>query len=90
MRLTKKRRYHRAAIPTPTNSGAAADMAVRGHNFFSKRAVPADVSVQIVNSYYLDLAAGASYDFGVNFKTATPYGGVNPDYCSLVVMIYRR
>lgn len=81
---------HRVAIRTPTNSGAAADVA-EGSQFYQRSTVPAaDVSVQNVNSDYFDLAAGASYDFGVNFKTATPYGGVNPDYCSLVVMIYRR
>lgn len=74
-----------------------------GDQFYLGSTTPAaNISVQDVNSDYFDLTAGVKYNFGVYFEegdqattpptfpTPTPKGGTYKDFCSAVVMIFRR
>ena len=62
-----------------------------GDSFYLNAQTPAaDISVMAVNNDFFDLTGGVSYDFGVNFYYATPTGGINSDYCSMVVQIVAR
>lgn len=86
---------HRAAIRSNKSNS---EVVVGGQYYLRTRTPAADISVQDVNSDYFDLEKNVPYDFGVYFfagdSTAssqpTPKGGINKDYCSAVVMIFRR
>ena len=87
---------HRVAVRTGNS-------VLVGSQFYLRSMTPAaNISVQDVNSDYFDLTAGVTYDFGVYFYEGdntkipvkppipTPNGGSNDDFCSAVVMIFRR
>lgn len=76
---------HRAAIRSNDST------VIIGGQYYQRTMTPAaHMSVQDVNSDYFDLTAGVPYDFGVNFANPAPKGGSNEDYCSVIVMIFRR
>lgn len=87
---------HRVAVRTGNNI-------LLGAQYYLGSVTPGPhISVQDVNSDYFDLTAGVAYDFGVYFDegdttttpqrspTPTPKGGTYKDFCSAVVMIFRR
>jgi hypothetical protein len=77
----------RAARRTPTGTGSVAT----GAAFFLDVHTPGpNLSVMNVNSDFLNLVGGNSYDFGAYFADPTPSGGTGNDWCSATVMVTRR
>ncbi|MBI3610171.1 MAG: hypothetical protein HY204_05660 [Nitrospirae bacterium] len=79
--------YFRVAFRSPTGTGAI----TIGNSFYlDVHTAAANTSVMAVNFDFFNLTAGQSYDFGVNFISPSPTGGIQTDYCTNMVMIYRQ